>query len=442
MPAGRCLLENIRALTLSALLLCTAQAGLCLDGGFKPSPDEVRLSVLLTRYFGARLARTAAGRDTQAMFSPRHPLPPVYFNEEEPGRLGYFDGEYGSIFLNAKTARAFLGLKNKTPQQLTGWLLAHPKSTRRLCASADSLYLHELVHASQMFRFPAYASGGSKPVEFEYEAYLAQDRYMDESLRLAPERLEKYFTAPGHDIYLESALATYLSMSLDMEKYRALIRERYMDDDSQYYCATSGAVALSTPAAAPVSPAELDANLNDFYKNDWPDFSAGALLFVGKIADEIHNYPLALQCLAVARPQAAAVGVDPAVQEQLQSSAELAILHTSEFIRENAQVLDIFHLGELLTAVDKACADTARPFPPELEGLRARVYPQALALMRSRAKKARGADYRRYYSGKAEIIKEWLDKAAPDGAEAPKIKEPAADSADKITPAAQQSGQP
>ena len=429
MPAGRCLRKNIRALTaLLALLFCPPKAGFCQAKAFTPSPDEVRLCALLTADFRAELQKRGSGREILSYFSsPEHPLPNIYIKNGSPGQLAYFDSRTGLIFLDARAARRFFGLGNMTPEKFSSWLAARPKAARRLCASADALYLHELTHASQLLRFASYAPEleRAKPVQFEYEAYITQDRYTDEKLRQSPSRLKKYFTAPGRDIYLESALATYLSLSLDMEKYRAMIKERYMADDPDYYSAETSSATLASGATAQAgAPAGLNSSLDAFYRNEWPKFSAGALLFVGKIADEVKNYPLALQCLALNRPAAETAGVDAQLADELQTSAAVAILHARNYIRDNAAKIDTAHLGDLLTALDKACADTGRIFPVELEKLKRKIYPRVLPMFKQRAKKMHDPEYRRYYAEKADFI-EAQSSVAISGSQLPQAVKPA-----------------
>ena len=172
------------------------------------------------------------------------------------------------------------------------------------------------------------------------------------------------------DLYTDNIFGSYFTLSLDMGRYKEKIRRYYEEQlaatqprkaetlqknreaDSKILAYASGDVGLQAQrrplARLQKEKAEYARFLEDFYKTRWPAFSADALLFVGSIALEEKNYPLALDCLAVADANSAGSGLDPEVLNSLKTKGALAILEAASFLRDNSEKMDIEVLSQHL----------------------------------------------------------------------------------------------
>ena len=144
-------------------------------------------------------------------------------------------------------------------------------------------------------------SGGK--MKFDTDGKLAArgkaDMYLHEKLLSRPRLLRNYLNSGAVNPYLESALVSYITLSLSREEYKKSILERYSAEENYSLVTVSSETAVS----------EYSAYVDDFYKSKWPAFSVQALEFLGDNAVKTRHYQLALKCLAVAEATAKENGV-------------------------------------------------------------------------------------------------------------------------------------
>lgn len=386
-------------LLLTLLLLLPVRAGAL--------PYDARLSGKLKSEFEAQLRSTATGREFYARLEktgPAHKALRVLIRREAADCFAWFSPEDNAIYFNSRFILKFFKAKGFRDSRVVEALSGHGHERGVLVKFASPGYMHELVHALQFYLYPEYRQdAGVNPLEWEYEAYLTEDMYVHERMKAEPELLKAYIAGAYTDIYTANAFGSYFTLSLDKESYKEKINRNYeaglggyesMEKtetrqknnvaDAKIMAYAAGAVGeyeKDNTALARLQKQKSDyaGFLADFYASRWPAFSADALLFVGSAAMEVKNYPLALDCLAVADANAQTYGLKPDALNDLKTRGALAILETASFIRDNSKKMDLEGLSQYLKALEKACSITARPFPDDLLPLKAATYPKAMA---------------------------------------------------------------
>jgi len=318
--------------------------------------------------------------------------------------LAWFDPQENAVYFNSRFILRFFEAKGFKDAKVVEVLWDNKKVRAELVKYAGAVYVHELVHAVQCYLYPEYRQdAGANPLEFEYEAYLTEDIYVHERMKADPALLKKFIRGAYTDLYTENMFGSYFTLSLDINRYKEKIRRFYEEELGGYlslesaetiqknrnadskilaYAAGDGEsyeqAGLSL-ARLQKEKAEYASFLEDFYKTRWPAFSGDALFFLGSIALEEKNYPLALDCLAGADANSAGYEPEPGVLNSLKTSGALAILEAASFIRDNSKKMDIETLSQHLKSLDKACAATGRPFPEDLLESKNSVYPRAMA---------------------------------------------------------------
>lgn len=370
-------------------------------------PYDARLSGQLKGEFEAVLRTTTAGRELYGRLErsgPAYARLRVLVRRDAAEYFAWFDPGTNAIYFNSRFVLKFLRASEFKDPKIVKALAGQNKLRPSLVKYAHPVYLHELVHALQFYLYPEYRQdAGANPLEWEYEAYLTQDMYVHERMKADPGLLKAYITGAYSDIYTSNMFSSYFTLSLDKERYKERIRRAYEEGaggylsiekaetrrkndtaDSKILAYASGKTGTyeenSTALARLQSEkAEYSRFLDDFYESRWPAFSAEALLFVGTVALEAGNYPLALDCLAVADSNSEKYGLAPEALVPLKTKGALAILEAASFLRDNAEKLELEPLSQHLKALEKACLITKRPFPEDLLQLKEITYPEALA---------------------------------------------------------------
>lgn len=367
---------------------------------------DAALSKALTRDFAKTIKKTASGREFYARLEASGPAAGkmrVLVRRGSGKMLAWFDVKENSVNFNSDTILKFFSAKRFKDAESVEILYKNKEVRAELVKYADALYLHELTHALQTYKYPHYRLDipEENPVEFEYEAYLTEDLYTHEKMQNSPKLLKNFIGGAYYDMYTENSLVSYLALSLDPDAYREKIRRKYEEEVGGYmsfeeaeglqknslanakilaYASGSSTeyAGQSDGLAALKKEREAYAQyLEDFYTRVWPVLSSEALLFVGTAALEVRNYPLALDCLAVADENSPRYGLSEKALTGLKTKGALAVLETEAFIKDNAGRMSVEELGQHLKALEKACAKTARPFPEALRALRAENYPRA-----------------------------------------------------------------
>lgn len=419
LPKGRPI--NIIPL-MRPLLLCLAL--LLLPQGAAAYKYDARLSAKLKKEFEAVLRATETGRGLQARLAkePGYASLRVLARKDPSESLAWFDFEANAVYLNSRFILKFFEAKKFSDAKVVEILSGNKEVRSELVKYAAPVYLHELVHAAQCYLYPEYRQdAGGNPLEFEYEAYLTEHMYIHETMKASSETLRGFISGAYSDVYTANILGGYFMLSLDPEKYREKIRRRYEEQVGGYLSMRAAAEArqagladsrILAYASGEVGSYIKDnkalerlkkqreayaAALDEFYRARWPGFSSEALLFVGSIALEEKNYPLALDCLAVADANAARYGIPEETLVPLKTRGALAILETASFLRDNSARLDTETLSQHLKALEKACAATARPFPEDLLGLKAAAYLKAISYYSGRYAAEKDPARRDYY---------------------------------------------
>lgn len=404
-----------RVLTSLSLLLLPALAG--------AYPHDGALSARLKKEFAVQLSSTAAGRELYARLekTERYKALRVLVRRDKGEAFAWFEPETNAVYFNSRFILRFFDAKGFSGAQVVEVLWSNKKVRAELVKYAHPIYLHELVHAAQCYLYPEYRQdAGGNPLEFEYEAYLTEDMYVHERMKADPALLRDFIRGSYTDIYTATTFGSYFTLSLDPEKYREKIRRYYeeqlgylsMEDaaerrqagmaDSKILAYASGQVgeyARDNKSLARLQreKAEYAEFLENFYGTHWPAFSADALLFIGTAALEEKNYPMALDCLAVADANAGRYGLAPEALNSLKTKGALAILEAASFVRDAHKKMSVEILAQHLKSLEKACAATGRPFPEDLGVLRAENYPKAMAFYAAKYSEERDPARKDYY---------------------------------------------
>lgn len=370
-------------------------------------PHDAQLSARLKKEFEAEISSTAAGRELFARLEkagPGYTALRVLVRRDPSDCLAWFDPGANAVYFNSRFILKFFAAKGFKDPQVVEVLWDNKKVRAELVKYANPICLHELVHALQCYLYPEYRrDAGANPLEFEYEAYLTEDMYVHERMKAAPKLLKDFIRGDYTDLYTANVFGSYFTLSLDPEQYKEKIRRYYEDqvggyvslekaetarrngvEDSKILAYASGDLKglkgeTTSLQRLKAQKEEYARFLKDFYASRWPAFSADALAFVGGIALEEKNYPLALDCLTVADANAAGSGLPAEALEALKTKGALAVLETASFIRDNSRKMGLELLSQHLKALEKACLTTARPFPADLVPLRDKTYPKAVA---------------------------------------------------------------
>ncbi|MDO8805390.1 MAG: hypothetical protein Q7R35_13285 [Elusimicrobiota bacterium] len=367
---------------------------------------DARLSAKLKKEFEAQLRAVPAGRELYGRLEKAKGYSGlrVLIRRDPSPCFAWFDPVKNAVYFNSRFILKLFAAKGFKDSQVVEVLWGNKEVRAELVKYTNPIYLHELVHAVQCYLYPEYRQdAGANPLEFEYEAYLTEDIYVHERMKADPALLRSYIRGAYTDLYTDTIFASYFTLSLDMDRYKEKIRKYYEEQlggylslekaetiqknreaDSKifaYAAGDSGNYAKTGVSLARLQKekAEYAGFLEEFFEARWPPFSADALLFVGGMALAEKNYPLALDCLAVADVNAAKYELDPAVLNSLKTSGALVILEAASFIRDASKKMGIEVLSQHLKSLEKACAVTGRPFPEDLLELKGSAYPKAMA---------------------------------------------------------------
>lgn len=392
-----------------------------------------KLEALLTSEFVLVLDKTSAGKEITDRIRGDAPkekgFPSILLKREDSQRTAWFDYNEWTIYFNSKHAAGFFGIKGYSDDRITRVLALSSAVRKEFVDSADVLYVHELTHAAQFARYPYYMRDASlkNPIEFEYEAYFVGDIYFHEKMKRDPLLLKRFLEADYSDIYMEHALESYLSLSLDIDEYKKTIRQRYEDETGYITLEKAEAIQASRVEEGKIlayasgkmngyhkkvkgldeirrQKKEFEEYLSNFYLRRWPGFSADALIQVGSTALEVENYMLALECLAVADSAGVNAGLDEKRMKRLRRKGAVAILQAAAFIRDRGGKMKIYELAGHIKALDIACEKTGRPFPEELKSLRTDTYPKAAEFYREKAGLEKNVRRARFYEENAKFF--------------------------------------
>lgn len=413
---------------MSRMNLLTLSAALALFAGSAAAYEfDQALGRELSAEFKKTIASSAIGAEIYSRLESTGPAgaaepPGILLRADASAWLAHYDGGNNTIYFNSRSVARFFGAKKMKPARLIAALHKDAAARAAFVKRADVLYLHELVHALQRRLYPVWrGAAGGNPVEFEYEAYLIEDLYCHEKMKKDPALLKSFINGSYYDLYTADTLGAYLMLSLDMDDYRDKIRKKYEEDaegysnfsrnvaaqkntveESRIMAYAAGKVEDYAGDTAALGRLEAEkelyaAYLKDFYVKRWPAFSAEALLFVGGAALEEKNYPLALECLAVADENAGGRGVPPEELAKLKEKGAVAVLEAAAFIKDHRKKMPLDILSQHLKALEQACKKTGRPLPEGFAALRAEVYPKALKYYARRASSEKDRDKKEYY---------------------------------------------
>ncbi|HCC47608.1 MAG TPA: hypothetical protein DEQ38_05765 [Elusimicrobia bacterium] len=367
---------------------------------------DARLSAKLRKDFEKKVSATETGRELLGRLAktPGYAALKILVRKDDSDIFAWFDPEDNAVYLNSRFILKFFAAKKFRDAKVVEILWNNKEVRAELVKYINPVYLHELVHALQCYLYPEYRQdAGANPLEFEYEAYLTEDMHVHELMKADPVLLRAFIRGTYTDLYTAAVFGSYFTLSLDPGKYREKIRRYYEEGlggyvsmekaavrkqnsvaDSKIFAYASGQVGAyvrdnTSLARLRKEKADYARFLDDFYKKRWPVFSADALLFLGELALKEKNYPLALDCLAVADANSAGSGLAPEALNSLKTKGALAILEAASFVRDASRKMDIEVLSQHLKALEKACAATGRPFPEDLRPLLEESYPRAMA---------------------------------------------------------------
>lgn len=405
-------------------------------------PHDAQLSAKLKKEFEAEISSAATGRELYARLEkagPGYAALKVLVRRDPSDCLAWFDPAANAVYFNSKFILKFFAAKGFKDPQVVEVLWDNKKVRAELVKYANPVFLHELVHAEQCYLYPEYRKdAGANPLEFEYEAYLTEDMYVHDRMKADPKLLKDFIRGSYTDLYTANIFGSYFTLSLDPEQYKEKIRRYYEEgvggyvslekaeterrngvEDSKILAYASGDLKglkgeTTSLERLKVQKDEYARFLKDFYASRWPAFSADALSFVGGIALEEKNYPLALDCLAVADVNSAGGALPAEALETLKTKGAVAVLETASFIRDNSKKMGLELLSQHLKALEKACLATKRPFPEDLVPLRDKTYPKAVAYFARKYGAEKDLSRRDYYKESLDYFAARSGPAEPD----------------------------
>jgi hypothetical protein len=402
-----------------------ALALLALPAAAGAYPLDARLGAKLKAQFEAEISSAPSGRELLERLraaGPEYAALKVLVRGDSAERFAGFSSEDNAIYINSRYLLKFFEAKGFKDREVVEVLWSNKKVRGEFVRYFNPVYLHELVHALQCALYPEYRKdAGGNPLEFEYEAYLAEDIYVHERMKANPALLRRFISGEYTDIYTASAFGSYLTLSLDPERYREKIRKFYeeqlggylsmekartrkqndVEDSRIFALAANRAGEYEEDAASLVRLSDqkeaFARSLREFYDARWPAFSADALLFIGGIALQEKNYPLALDCLAVADANSPKYKLSASALEALKTKGAVAVLEAASFIRDKHKRMGVEVLSQHLKSLEKACAATGRPFPGDLAALREKTYPRAAAFYSRKYEREKDPGRKDYY---------------------------------------------
>ncbi|MCK4936706.1 MAG: hypothetical protein KAR84_07615 [Elusimicrobiales bacterium] len=363
------------------------------------------LSKKLKDDFSVVIQKTETGKHFYERFEKiGAEFPEILIRKDKPSRLGYYVMEENKIYFNSSYITEFFTAEKHNDPKIIEILYKRKDAREEFVKFADALYLHELVHALQTKLYPNYRRDipQGNMIEFEYEAFFTEDMYFHEKMKNNRKLMKDFLDLNYTDPYLSHNMSGYLNLSLDIDRYRENIKKMYKEGEGDYLSMSEAEEIQKSKlkeskiiayASGNVSPyikkttglaiiqeqkEEYKRFMDNFYKEFWPDFSFEVLMYIGEVALEVENYPLALECLAANEETCKENKVSKEDFQKLKTKGAVAILEATGFILDNSEDMDIEILSDHIKALDEACQKTGRPFPKKLKRLREKTYKKAI----------------------------------------------------------------
>ena len=363
------------------------------------------LSKKLKDDFSVVIQKTETGKHFYERFEKiGAEFPEILIRKDKPSRLGYYVMEENKIYFNSSYITEFFTAEKHNDPKIIEILYKRKDAREEFVKFADALYLHELVHALQTKLYPNYRRDipQGNMIEFEYEAFFTEDMYFHEKMKNNRKLMKDFLDLNYTDPYLSHNMSGYLNLSLDIDRYRENIKKMYKEGEGDYLSMSEAEEIQKSKlkeskmiayASGNVSPyikkttglaiiqeqkEEYKRFMDNFYKEFWPDFSFEVLMYIGEVALEVENYPLALECLAANEETCKENKVSKEDFQKLKTKGAVAILEATGFILDNSEDMDIEILSGHIKALDKACKKTKRLFPESLKLLREETYKEAI----------------------------------------------------------------
>ncbi len=387
------------------------------------------LSKKLKDEFSVIIQKTGTGKQFYERFQKiGAEFPEILIRKDEPLRLGYYVMEENKIYFNSSYITEFFTAEEQGDPKIIEILYKRKDARKEFVKFADALYLHELVHALQTKLYPNYRRDipQGNMIEFEYEAFFTEDMYFHEKMKNNRKLMKDFLNLDYNDPYLSHDMSSYLNLSLDIDKYRENIKEMYKSgkgdylsmgeaeeiqksklEDSKIIAYASGNVSPYIRKTTGLALIRLQKTaykmfIDKFYGEYWPVFSFEALMYIGEVALEVKNYPLALNCLATNEKTCKENKVSKEDFQKLKTKGAVAILEATGFILDNNEAMGIEILSGHIKALDEACQKTHRPFPKKLKKLREKTYKKAIKYYLGKLEEEK-------YTGNVKQYKENID---------------------------------
>lgn len=383
------------------------------------------LSKKLKNDFLAVILKTETGKQFYERFQRiGAEFPEILIRKDRPLRFAYYLIEENKIYFNSSYITKFFTVKEHKDSKIVEILYKRKDAREEFVKFADAIYLHELVHALQTKLYPNYRRDipRGNMIEFEYEAFFVEVMYFHEKMKNNRKLLKDFLSFKYSDPYFSHDMIGYLNLSLDVDRYRENIKNMYHQrapdnylsmgeaeeiqksklEESKIIAYASGDVApyirkTTGLAIIQMQKNQYDRFLEEFYKEFWPGFSFEALMFIGEMALEVKDYPLALECLATNEKTCEENKVSKEDFQKLKTKGAVAILEASGFVLDNNKTMNIETLGAHIKALDKACKKTKRLFPEKLKLLREKTYKKAIKYYLKKMAEEKDAEAIKYY---------------------------------------------
>lgn len=363
-------------------------------------PQDGVLSEKLNAEYRSIIEKTSSGREFYSRFDAvRKNKPPrvLLRYSSDSGLASYAIGK-DTIYLNTKYIRMFFGIKGYSDLKIIKAFNTDSKVRAEFVKYSDGAYFHELIHCLQDAKYgkSRYIKEGGLFLEFEYEAYFLGDMYFHEKMMADRKLFKDLLSGRYGDIYTNSDLDGYLSVTADPEKYREDIAARYRRELRGYVDLNSEALRrkvrleesklLYMAGGENFKAEEKDLKvlekhreeyrkfLEDFYAGKWPSFAAEAFSYILEVSTEAENFPLALELSSEAESKISAYRLSPGQEKNLKTSCALVFLQAASRLKDKAMSMNKEELFLNVYYLDRAAVLTGRDFPQDLFEIRKRSY--------------------------------------------------------------------
>jgi len=390
---------------------------------------DLGLSKKLTRDYIKQLNKTETGKDFYKKYKKeKKKFPKIYLRYSNDDGLAWYEKKSDRIYFNSKYIMIFFDIQNYTDKRIIEVLYFSSDTRKEFVKYSDVVYLHELVHSFQDFRYgdSRYYKNGLF-LELEYEAYLISDMYFFEKMKNDKELFIKILKGEYSDIYTAEYTGALLSISESMDDYKNNIELRYTNEINAYVSLNDEEIKrkFKLEENKIISYARGDKEnfeeekidyeklkkqkddylsfIENFYKNVWPDFSYNVLRFLFNTSFEARNYYSFFNSAYLLEKNKSVYKFE----KDKDFAAKEAMIYL-EFIDYIKNEKNYERASSLLMSFEKFCEINKKEFPEGLIGLRNENYKKTYLKYSNKIETEKDVLKRKYYQEMLEYFRSKL----------------------------------